>query len=87
MANTISLAELGGHLGDAKKIIDEAMDSTEETPEVSFAALRKSLKSALELLGEKTATTGTASDSARPKYSLDHRVKDIFTPQPVYRNQ
>jgi hypothetical protein len=38
------------------------------------------------LLGEKTATAGTASDSARPKYSLDHRVRDIFPRQHPQRN-
>ena len=84
---TVSINDLTAHLGDAQKLIADCMTSDDDEPSLDFEAVRSSLRKALELLGEKTATTGTASDSARPKYSLDHRVKDIFTPQPVYRNQ
>jgi hypothetical protein len=89
---TVSLKDLSGHLGDAAKLCDRAMQSKDEEPELDFGALRKSLRSALELLGEEN---NGAADSARVQrgargkdtYDFRYKLSDIFdTHRHPYRN-
>ena len=76
MAREVSLAELGDQLRTVQKLIDDCMASDDETPELEFAAVRKPLQAALDLLGsEKTAT---AADSARRKWNPDLAVAAVF---------
>jgi hypothetical protein len=90
---TVSLKDLASHLGDASKLIDAAMDSSEAEPELDFEAMRQSLRSALGLLGEgsgpiepRVKGEGAADSALRGRQSLAHSVAGIFPTQHPYRN-
>ena len=78
---TVSLNELRSHLDTARKHVSDCMTSDEDEPQLDFEAVRSSLRKALELLGEKSATSGTAADSARGAARLipGHSVSGIFS--------
>ena len=87
---TVSLKDLSGHLGDAAKLCDAAIQSKDDEPQLDFSAVRKSLRSALALLGEEN---GGAADSARGRargkdtYDFRYKLSDIFdTHRHPYRN-
>lgn len=60
---TVSLRELNRHVGDARQLVDAALNSSQSEPTLNFNALRMSLRSALVCLGGDSANV--TADSVR----------------------
>jgi hypothetical protein len=66
-AGSISLAELGEHLGDLRRIHREALASDDDTPGISFANIRARCHGILGMLDRADAARAAASaDDADP---------------------
>jgi hypothetical protein len=89
MAN-VSLKKLSGHLGSACRLVNAAMDSRDEEPELDFEAVRGSLRSALKLLGEGSSGAADRAlsrrSSAQPSSGRYRSLQEIARDAYPYRN-